>query len=93
MKAEPLLQERRVLAEDSFAELMVWLVPTPVPGSEHAFKYRLALVVKEKCVLRFDNEAGKGDHRHLDGVETPYTFVSPARLLADFWKAVRLWRS
>jgi len=92
MKAEPLLQERRVLAEDSFVELTVWLVPTPVPGSEHAFKYRLALVAKGTCVLRYDNEAGKGDHKHLNGVETPYTFVSPARLLADFWKDVKLWR-
>jgi hypothetical protein len=93
MKAEPLLQERRVLAEDSFVELMVWLVPTPVPGSAHALKYRLALVVKGTCVLRYDNETGKGDHKHVEGVEVPYTFISPARLLEDFWKDVELWRS
>jgi hypothetical protein len=92
MRAEPLLQERRVLAEDSFVELVVWQVPTPVAGSAHEFKYRLALVVKGMCVLRYDNESGKGDHRHLAGVETPYTFKSPARLLADFWDDVNLWR-
>jgi hypothetical protein len=93
MKAEPLLQERRVLAEDSFVELVVWQVPTPVAGSAHGFKYRLALVVKGICVLRYDNESGKGDHKHLDGAETPYAFKSPARLLADFWDGVNLWRS
>ena len=93
MKAEPLLQERRVLAEDSFVELVVWQVPTPVAGSSHGFKYRLALVVKGICVLRYDNESGKGDHQHLGGVETPYAFKSPARLLADFWDDVNLWRS
>lgn len=93
MRAEPLLQERRVLAEDSFVELVVWQVPKPVPGSVHGFKYRLALIVSGKCVLRYDNESGKGDHKHLDGVETLYTFRSAARLLADFWSAVNLWRS
>jgi hypothetical protein len=93
MKAEPLLQERRVLAEDTFVELVVWRVPAPVPGSGHAVKYRLALVVKGRCVLRYDNETGKGDHRHLDGVETPYDFRDPGHLLADFWNDVDLWRS
>jgi len=93
MKAEPLLQERRVLAEDSFVELVVWQVPAPVAGSTHGFKYRLALVVKGSCLLRYDNESGKGDHKHLHGVETPYAFKSPARLLTDFWADVDRWRS
>lgn len=51
MGAELLLQERRVLTEDSFVELVAWQIPTPVPGSVHRFKYRLALVVKGKCRL------------------------------------------
>jgi len=93
MRAEPLLQERRVLAEDSFVELVVWQVPKPVLGSAHGFQYRLALIVRGKCVLRYDNESGKGDHKHLDGVETLYTLQSPARLLADFWNDVNFWRS
>jgi hypothetical protein len=93
MKAEPLLRERVVLAEDTFVELVVWKVPSPVPGSAHGFKYRLALVVGGSCVLRYDNEAGKGDHRHRDEVQTPYTFTTPAQLLADFWDDVDRWRS
>lgn len=93
MPADPLHQERRILAEDTFAELVVWQVAEPVAGSEHRFKYRLALVVGGTCVLRYDNEAGKGDHKHLGQVETPYAFTTPARLLADFWKDVDLWRS
>jgi hypothetical protein len=92
MGAELLLQERRVLTEDSFVELVVWRIPTPVPGSVHRFKYRLALVVQGKCVLRYDNEAGKGDHKHLEGVETSYSFTSSAQLLTDFWKDVDHWR-
>jgi hypothetical protein len=65
MKAHLLLKERRNLDDDAFTELVVWEVSTFVPGSAHGYKYRLALVVNGICVLRCDNEAGKGDHRHI----------------------------
>jgi hypothetical protein len=71
-----------------FAELVVWQVPEPVPGSAHSYKYRLAYVVNDICRVRYDNERGKGDHRHLDGVEKAYVFRSLERLLADFWRDV-----
>jgi hypothetical protein len=35
-------------------------------------------------MLRYDGEAGKGDHRHLLGAETSYEFFSPDQLVADF---------
>jgi len=44
------------------------------------------------CVLRYDNEAGKGDHRHLRGAEEPYNFTDPDSLLADFWREVDAWK-
>jgi hypothetical protein len=93
MKAEPLLHDRLVIAEDAFVELVVWRVPSPVPSSAHGFKYRLALVVNGECVLRYDNEAGKGDHKHFDGEQIPYAFTMPEQLLADFWNDVDRWRS
>lgn len=37
----------------------------------HTFRYRLADVVGGQCVLRYDNEPGKGGHRHAQGIETP----------------------
>ena len=80
------------MADDAFAELVVWDVPSPVPGSTHRFKYRLAFVVGGVCVLRYDNEAGKGDHRHDGSDERPYRFTTPAQLLADFWNDVEKWR-
>jgi hypothetical protein len=49
-------------------------------------------VVAGVCVLRYDNEAGKGDHRHVGGVEAEYRFTSPEELLADFWRDVDQWR-
>jgi hypothetical protein len=65
MAAELLINERHVLDERAFVEIVIRRVPASVPGSAHEFKYRLAFVVDEICVLRYDNEAGKGDHRHV----------------------------
>jgi len=93
MQTTPLLHERRVVAEGAFAELVVWEVPSPVPGSTHGFKYRLAFVVNGECVLRYDNETGKGDHKHFDGEQISYAFTTPEQLLADFWNDVDRWRS
>ncbi len=81
---------RRTLSVRAFVELKVWEVPRPVPGSDHRYKYRLALVVDGVCVLRYDNEAGKGDHKHLGAEqrEAPYHFVSLHQLLDDFFAEV-----
>ena len=92
MKAERLLDERHQVADEAFVELRVWRVPEPVRGSGHEYKYALAYVVRGVCVLRYDNEAGKGDHRHVGAVETAYQFTTPAQLLADFWTEVDRWK-
>jgi hypothetical protein len=91
MRAILLLREKLILGEDRFADIVIWQVPAP--GSPHRYKYRLAFVVDEVCVLRFDNEAGKGDHHHMGEREMPYRFVSLQQLVDDFWDAVRRWRS
>lgn len=92
MEPSLLLNERRVLAEEAFVEIVVWSLSSSVSGNLHRFKYRLALVVKGDCVLRFDNEAGKGDHKHIGREEIPYVFTTPQALLDDFWKEVDRWR-
>ncbi len=92
VRASLLLHERVVLAEDVFVEIRVWRVPRPVPGSAHDLKDSLALVAARRCVLRYDNEAGKGDHRHSqDGAEFPYPFDDAETLIADFWREVDEW--
>ena len=90
-QAEPLLNQRLVVDERSFAELVIWRVPQPVAGSPHVFKYRLAFVVEGVCVIRYDNEARKGDHRHVGDREESYTFTTVDALLADFWADVDQW--
>ena len=93
MKAMELLRQRIVYSEASFAELVLWQVPEPLPGSNHPFKYRLAYVVTGECVLRFDNEAGKGDHRHFAGKEGKYVFSTPEKLIADFQRDIARWNN
>jgi hypothetical protein len=88
MRAELLIDERHVLSDNTFVEIVVWRVPRPVRGSRHRLKYRLALVRDGLCLLRYDNEAGKGDHRHLGDAERRYTFTDADSLLADFWRDV-----
>jgi uncharacterized protein DUF6516 len=92
MKTVAMMNERHVIAEDAFVEMVVWQVAQPVRGSLHRLKYRLALVVAGECILRYDNEAGKGDHRHVGNVETPYEFRSYEQMLTDFWADVDEWR-
>jgi hypothetical protein len=92
MKARLLFNRRAPVTELAFAELVLWEIRQPLPGCAHRYKYRLAFVVAGVCVLRYDNETGKGDHRHSGAAETGYDFISPDRLVADFFEDVRRWR-
>lgn len=89
MKAKALIDTRIVYAENAFAELVLWRLPQPLAGSTHRFKYRLAYVIKGECVIRYDNEAGKGDHRHFRNRESSYVFVDVETLLTDFQRDIR----
>ena len=66
-------------------------MPKAVAGSMHAFKYRPAYIVNGQCVVRYDNEVGKGDHRHFGENESAYTFETPDKLVADFQRDIARW--
>ena len=93
MKATLIARTRIVHSTHSFAELVLWRVPSPVVGSGHEFKYRLAYVVDSVCVVRYDNEVGKGDHRHFGETENTYKFSTPERLMIDFQKDIARWNN
>ena len=84
MGAELLAREKTSVSDTAFFEIVVWRLPSPVPGCTHVYKYRCALVVNNVCVLRYDNERGKGDHRHIGDREEPFAFSSVAALLDAF---------
>ena len=85
------MRQRAELDDDSFIEVVIWTFPQPLAGSAHSYNDRLVLVSKNICVLRYDNEAGKGDHKHVDGLEVEYDFAGIDRLLTDFYNEVERW--
>jgi Family of unknown function (DUF6516) len=91
MKAVQLVRTRTTYSEFAFAELLLWRLPKPVAGSLHGFKYRLVYVVRGVCVVRYDNEVGKGDHRHFGANESAYVFTTPDQLITDFQHDIARW--
>lgn len=89
MKAERLFYDKAVLPDGAIIEMVIWKVPEPVPPTTHGLKYRLFYGLAGERVVGYDNERGKGDHRHVKGKETAYRFVSPEKLVADFLADVR----
>ena len=92
MKAELLIRERVVYPDRGLVEMVVWRLPEPAPPSRHRFKYRLAYIASGKRVLGYDNERGKGDHRHDGDREESIAFSSIGDLLARFLSEVEAMR-
>lgn len=88
MQAQLITRFKDITADGAVLEMVVWKVPAPVPPTEHGYKYRAVYVVDGVRVVGFDNERGKGDHCHLDGIEVAYTFRSVEQLVEDFIAAV-----
>jgi len=84
MKARLIEKSRTVINENAFFEVVLCKLPKPVEGSDHPYKYRLALIVAGECVLRYDNERGKGDHKHIYDQEMKVEFSSLETLFDDF---------
>jgi len=65
-------------------DMVIWALPRASADRPHGLKYRLYCDREDACLVRYDNEAGKGDHRHYGDREEPYRFESLEKLLADF---------
>jgi hypothetical protein len=92
MKAELLFHQRIDYADGAIVEMVIWRVPAPVPPSVHGLKYSLFYGCPGVREVGYDNERGKGDHRHFQGDETFYVFNTVEKLMADFWSDVRALR-
>jgi hypothetical protein len=86
MKALLILDSKTVLADARVVQRKIWQLPEPTSACPHGIKYRLYCGKHGKTIVRYDNETGKGDHRHVgpDEIESAYQFVSLVQLLADF---------
>ena len=74
--------------DGAIVEMALGRVPAPVPPSPHDLKYSLFYGRPGVREVGYDNERGKGDHRHFRGTETAYSFTTVERLMADFWADV-----
>lgn len=92
-KAERIFYDKAVLPDGGIVEMVIWRVPEPVPPTTHGLKYRLFYGKDGERIVGYDNERGKGDHRHFKGRETAYRFVDPEKLIADFLADVERARS
>lgn len=92
MKAALLAKAKEVRDDGSIIEIVVWQLPEPLPASAHSYKYRLYYGIGGVGRVRFDNERGKGDHRHINEREELYAFTTLEKLLEDFQRDVQDWR-
>ncbi|OGT80499.1 MAG: hypothetical protein A3H91_12325 [Gammaproteobacteria bacterium RIFCSPLOWO2_02_FULL_61_13] len=84
MKAILRLRSRVVLPDGAVVEMVAWELPRETPDRPHALKYRLYCGRDGKCLVRYDNETGKGDHRHYGELEQRYRFRTWETLMEDF---------
>ena len=89
MRARLLAHSKEIRDDGAIVEIVIWELPRPVPPCTHRLKYRLFYGWPGLPVVRYDNERGKGDHRHADGAEHAYAFISVDQLLDDFERDMR----
>ncbi len=84
MQAKRVFYDRAEFPDGAIVEMTIWDVPNRVTGSSHRFKYSLFYGYPGQRVVGYDNERGKGDHRHLGDKEESYRFSSVEALINDF---------
>ena len=85
-----LLEDRKFVLDDgAIVQIRIWRLPRATPERPHRLKYSLFFGRHGERIIGYDNEAGKGDHRHYRGREENYVFVSLERLIADFEADIR----
>ena len=90
MRARLLYLAKVVFPDGAIQEAVIWKLPSSSAERPHGLKYSLYYGRADgTSLIRYDNERGKGDHRHVGGTEQPYRFVDVDTLLADFLADIR----
>jgi hypothetical protein len=84
MAAQLLFRDKYIYADGAIREMVIWRLPKADNERVHGLKYSLFYGSSGKCLVRYDNERGKGDHRHAGDKEAPYGFTSVEQLIQDF---------
>ncbi len=84
MIAQRIFYDKTLFPEGLIVEMVIWKLPKPTKDRPHGLKYRLFYGRDGLRIVGYDNERGKGDHKHINEVEVPYKFVTVEKLVADF---------
>jgi hypothetical protein len=87
-KARLIYRDKTSFADGHIIEMTIWRLPEPEAGRAHGLKYALFYGRDGERIIGYDNERGKGDHRHYRQTELPYPFVDVETLMADFLRDV-----
>ena len=84
MAAKLIFRDKYFYADGAIREMVIWQLPKADHERPHGLKYRLFYGYAGNCLVRYDNERGKGDHRHYSDHEESYIFQSVEKLVKDF---------
>lgn len=91
--AHLLYRLKQVHPDGAVLEIVIWRLPSASTERRHGLKYRMHYGLPDgTCRVRYDNESGKGDHRHWGDEESVYPFTSIEQLLNDFFADMAKWR-
>ena len=89
MKARLIYREKFIYSDGAIREMVLWQLPKKTSHRHHGFKYRLYYGLEDgTCIVLYDNESGKGDHKHVKSQEEPYRFIDVETLVADFLEEI-----
>ncbi|WP_224984596.1 toxin-antitoxin system TumE family protein [Geomonas agri] len=80
--------KKEVYGSGLIVEVVIWQLPQPTAERPRGLKYRLYCGHSGKCIVRYDNETGKGDHVHYGKREKNYRFSSVQQLIRDFYNDI-----
>jgi hypothetical protein len=84
MKSRLSFHDKAVYPDGAIIEMTIWALSESVSGSKHFLKYSLFYGFPCSRIIGYDNEFGKGDHKHMGAHEENYQFTTVEQLVADF---------
>lgn len=90
-KATLIIHDKQVDEHGNTTEIRLWRVPVD-DERKHGIKYSLVYISQGQRIVGYDNERGKDDHKHIEGIELSYRFTDLRKLKVDFFDDVAQWK-
>ena len=89
MVARLIENQKLTLDDGSIIQIKIWRLPDVTVERPHGLKYSLLHGRPGERIIGYDNETGKGDHRHYREREESYRFTTFEALILDFMNDVK----